>query len=120
MTNSVRGIVSQEIDGERLEFCLSANEWCELEDEFGKKTDEILKEFGTMAENEQLDMRLLRSIFRAAVSYSKQNITLQEAGVLMRSLGLVESAALIGTVIVASMPEVKASPAGKPKRAAAR
>ncbi|MBP1842010.1 hypothetical protein J2046_000254 [Rhizobium petrolearium] len=119
MTNTVRGIVSHEIDGERLDFCLSANEWCELEDEFGKKTDEILKDFGTMAENEQLDMRLLRSIFRAAVSYSKQNITLQEAGALMRSLGLVESAALIGTVIVASMPEVKAGP-GKPKRAAAR
>ncbi|TDK35198.1 hypothetical protein E2F50_13130 [Rhizobium deserti] len=119
MTNSVRGIITAEIDGERLAFLLSANEWCELEDEFGKTTDVLLKEFGEMAEQEHLDMRIMRSFFRAAVSDAKPGITMREAGRLMQIHGLVESARLIGEVIVASMPEVK-SDAGKPKATAGR
>ncbi|MGO6999015.1 hypothetical protein [Rhizobium leguminosarum] len=112
MTNNVRGVLTQEIDGETYTLCLSANEWCDLEEEHGKSTVQILKAFQEMASKEDLDMRFLRSIFRAALSYGKPGITYAEAGRLMQACGLVEAATLVGRVAMLSLPEEK--PTGKP------
>lgn len=122
MTNTIRGTVSREIDGERYNFRLSANEWCELEDEFGKRTDELLKEFFAMVGAAQLDMRILRSYFRAAMSSDGGSVSHADAGRLMAAMGLTDAAALLGEVIVLSMPEHKPEPkggavTGKPARA---
>jgi hypothetical protein len=113
MTNQARGIISAVIDGNPLELRIATNEWCDLEDEHGKTTDELANGFQNMAAAEKLDMRMLRSFFRAAASYSKPGITHDEAGELMTKHGLVESALLIGRVIITSMPEVKTQ-VGKP------
>ncbi|MBY5689342.1 hypothetical protein [Rhizobium leguminosarum] len=114
MTNAVRGIVTAEIDGKTVTLCLSANQWCDLEEEHGKSTRHILGRFEEMAAEEDLDMRFLRSLFRAALSYSQPDVTLEQAGAIMQACGLVEAAKLVGQAAVLSMPEVKGT-AGKPK-----
>lgn len=119
MTNSVRGVLTAEIDGKTVELCLAANEWCELEDEFGKTTGDILKDFVAMTEKEDLDMRFIRSMFRAALSYSSPEITHRDAGSIMQRHGIPECATLLGKAIMLSMPEDKGENAGKSKRTAA-
>lgn len=119
MTNIARGIVSLPYNGENLQLRIATNEWCELEDEFGKGTDEIATDFEVMVTSGKLKMGLLRSFFRAALAASRPGITHEEAGEIMSNIGLVEAGEVIGKVIIASMPEVKA-PAGKPKAAQRR
>lgn len=119
MTNQTRGIISLPYNGENLQLRIAANEWCELEDEHGKGTDDILAQFGAMLDSKKLDMRFLRSFFRAALSGAKPNITHEEAGAVMTDIGLVKAGEVIGKVIAASMPEVK-DPVGKPKAAGRR
>lgn len=109
MTNQVRGVVSAEIGGKRYKLRLSANEWCELEDEFGQTTDEILKWFFEDLNAGRLKMKVLRIIFRACLSGSHPDITLEEAGSIMADNGLVESAKMIGEAIMLSMPKPDAS-----------
>jgi hypothetical protein len=120
MGNAIRGTVTCEIDGERLELLLATNEWCELEDEFGKTTDEILAEFFKDTEAQKLKMQFLRRLFLAALSSSKPEMTLEEAGTIMTRLGLVEAATLLGRTIVASLPKAEAAPAGAPGKPKAR
>lgn len=121
MSNEIRGTVTCEIDGERLDLLLSTNEWCNLEDELGKTTDEILKMFFDMVSAQKLEMRLLRTLFRAALSSAKPGITTVEAGLLMTKMGLVEASAQLAKTIVASLPKVEAAEdgantgVGKPK-----
>lgn len=116
MTNKVRGIITATIEGESLNLRISTNEWCELEDEFGQSTTQLLKRFNEMVASEALDMRFLRSFFRASLLGAKPDITHEAAGALMSAHGLIEAAQLTGRVIVASMPEVKEAPPGKPKK----
>lgn len=104
MSNVIKGTITCEIDGERLELLLATNEWCELEDELGKNTQQILSEFFAMAQIGALNMRLMRSLFRAALSQVKPGISLIQAGEIMSRIGLVEAAPLLGKVILASMP----------------
>lgn len=119
MSNQTRGIVSLPYNGENLQLRIATNEWCELEDEFEKGTDEIAGDFQAMVTTGKLKMGLLRSFFRAALSGSKPNITHEEAGAIMTDIGLVKAGEVIGKVIVASMPEVK-EPTGKSKAATRR
>jgi hypothetical protein len=118
MTNQTRGIISLPFNGENLQLRIATNEWCELEDEHGKSTDEVAAEFFEMAQSAKLKMHLLRSFFRAALSGARPGITHGEAGAIMTEIGLVQAAEVIGKVIIASMPEVKEP--GKPKAAARR
>lgn len=113
MTNQIRGVISEEILGERLALRLSANEWCELEDEHGKSTDEILKDFVTMVQDGNLRVTLLRSLFRASLAMAKPGITLDEAGNLMAEIGLPEAGRIVGEVIKAALPEAEAGPPTK-------
>lgn len=119
MTNTARGIISLPHNGENLQLRIATNEWCELEDEFGKPTGEIATDFETMVAAGKLKMGLLRSFFRAALSGTRPDITHEEAGAIMTDVGLVKAAEIIGRVILASMPEAK-EPAGKPKAAPRR
>lgn len=114
MTNQIRGVVSEDILGERLALRLSANEWCELEDEHGKTTDEILKEFFGMVQSGNLRLTLLRSLFRASLSMAKPGITHAAAGDIMAEIGLVDVGRIVGEVIVASLPKVEPGAAGAP------
>lgn len=126
MTNQIRGVISEEILGERLALRLSANEWCELEDEHGKSTDEILKDFFGMVQDGNLRLNMLRSLFRAALSMAKPGITHAAAGDIMAEIGLVDAGRIVGDVIVASLPKVepastkgapgKRKPPAKPRR----
>lgn len=127
MSNPVRGFVSENLGGKRINLRLSANEWCELEDEFGKTTDTILKDFYADIGAGTLKMKVIRSLFRAALSASDPGITDEAAGEMMAEHGLVQSATLLGHVIAASMPQVEVAPQpgngvapGKPKRSRAR
>lgn len=115
MTNQIRGVVTREIGGKRLEFALAANEWCELEAEFGRKTSELMAEFFGTVERSELDMRSLRSFFRAALSYSDKTVTHEDAGAMMQDMGLVEAAKLVAEVILASMPKADEAAPGKAK-----
>jgi hypothetical protein len=120
MGNQMRGTVSHEIGGERLELLLATNEWCDLEEELGKTTQEILTEFFAMAAKGDLNMRFMRSLFRAALSQARPSITLEQAGAIMSDIGLVATAPLLGKVILASMPRQEEAPPGKlkaPRRA---
>lgn len=119
MTNQTRGIISLPFNGENLQLRIATNEWCELEDEFGKGTDEIAKQFFEMAKASQLKMGLLRSFFRAALSGAKPGVTHEEAGSIMTEIGLVPAAEVIGKVIIASMPEAQET-TGKPTAARRR
>jgi hypothetical protein len=119
MTNQARGIISLPYQGKNLQLRIATNEWCELEDEFGKGTDEIAGDFQAMVTSGKLKMGLLRSFFRAALSGDMPDITHEQAGAIMTDIGLVEAGSVIGKVIVASMPEVK-EPPGKPKAARRR
>lgn len=114
MTNQIRGVISEEILGERLNLRLAANEWCELEDEYGKSTDEILKDFFGMVESGKLRIGMLRSMFRASLSGVKPGITSEEAGNIMAEMELAEVGRIVGKVIVASLPEVKPAPKEAP------
>lgn len=105
MANQYKGEVSAEIDGTTYTLRIATNEWCELEDEFDKPTTEIVKDFFDMVTSGTLRMKTLRSYFRAALSGSMQDIDHQSAGTIMSNMGLVDAAALLGRVIVASMPD---------------
>lgn len=122
MTNTARGVVSREINGETINFRIATNEWCELEDEFGKTTDEILKDFFAGVQQGSLTMKNLRKFFRAALSSSRPGLTEKEAGEVMSDLGLADAGVLLGEVILASMPQAEeGKPApGKPARSARR
>lgn len=119
MTNNVRGVVTQEIDGKNYGFRLGANEWCELEDDLGKSTSDVVKDLEAMARSAQVNLKLFRSIFRAALSYSEPDITLREAGDLMESYGMENAGLLVVRIVEAGMPKAEAKgSAGKPRRAA--
>jgi len=117
MGNAVKGTVSREIDGQTVEFTLGANEWCELESELGKKTGAILKDLAVVAQTEEVDFHLFRHLFRAALSYSRPDATLRDAGTMMSKLGLEASGLLIAEIVQAGMPSVSGAP-GKRKAAA--
>ncbi|MGG7518841.1 GTA-gp10 family protein [Allorhizobium undicola] len=117
MSNSVRGIVTREINGERYEFRLAANEWCELEAEFGQTTGEILQQFSAEGEAGKFNMSRLRSLFRAALLRGQPSVTIQEAGDLISEIGIPAAGALIVDVVKASMPQQEDGGAGKPKAA---
>jgi hypothetical protein len=110
MANKHKGEVSAEIAGTAYTLRIATNEWCELEDEFGKPTTVIVKDFFDMVTEGTLRMRTIRSFFRAALIGQQPDITHEEAGAIMSDMGLVESAGLLGQVIVASMPEVEEKP----------
>ncbi|MBB4185824.1 hypothetical protein GGE07_002474 [Sinorhizobium terangae] len=121
MTNNVRGVVTQEIDGKAYGFRLGANEWCELEDDLGKGTSAIVKDIEIMARSNDVDMRLFRSIFRAALSYSEPEATARDAGDLMEKMGMESAGLLVVKIIQAGMPKVEAKGGrGKPQRAVRR
>lgn len=105
MANENRGEVSAVIDGKTLTFRLATNEWCELEDEHGKTTGAIIDDLSAMMMSGKLDMRFIRSLFKAALSGQKPDISDKEAGDLMNRLGLVETGSLIGRVVRASLPD---------------
>lgn len=105
MANQHKGEVSAEIAGATYTLRIATNEWCELEDEFDKPTTEIVKDFFDMVTSGTLRMKTLRSYFRAALSGSMQDVDHQQAGTIMSNMGLVDAAALLGRVIVASMPD---------------
>lgn len=120
MGNKHRGVVSAEIGGETVNLRLATNEWAELEEELGKSTGAILRQFQEMAADEDLNMRFLRTVFRAALSYSKPDVTHREAGEMMTEHGLPETAALVGKAIMASMPEQEEGKGNPPKAAAGK
>lgn len=105
MSNPVKGTVTHEIDGKTVDLMLSMNEWCELEDELGMKTTDILKRFQMAADAEELDMRFFRSLFRAMLSSALPDITHRDAGRHAAEMGMVEAFELLGKVIMASMPD---------------
>ena len=109
MANQHKGEVSAEIAGTIYTLRIATNEWCELEDEFDKPTTEIVKDFFDMVTSGTLRMKTMRSYFRAALSGSMQDIDHQQAGTIMSNMGLVDAAALLGKVIVASMPDADES-----------
>ncbi|UUP19505.1 hypothetical protein [Nitratireductor thuwali] len=123
MANRHKGEVSAKIDGTEYTLRIATNEWCMLEDEFDKTTDEILNEFYQTLAAGKLRMHFIRKLFRAALIGQKPEITLEEAGSIMSDLGLVEAGALLGKVVTASMPDVKEDDAAKarpPKAAKAK
>ncbi|WP_322990885.1 hypothetical protein [Hoeflea sp.] len=105
MANKQKGEVSAKIAGTDYTLRIATNEWCELEDEFGKPTTEIVTDFFEMVSAGSLRMKMLRSFFRAAMIGTKPDITHEEAGAIMSAMGLVEAGGLLGRVIVASMPD---------------
>lgn len=112
MGNFHRGQVSETIGGNTYVFRIATNEWCELEDEHGKTTDELITEFFELVSAGKLKMSYLRSFFRAALLGTHPEITHQEAGEIMSDIGLVEAGGLLGRIISASIPEpeTKANP----------
>lgn len=118
MANSQRGEVSATIRDETYILRIATNEWCSLEDEHGKNTDELISGFFQMIAAGKLNMALVRSFFRASLAGSRPDITHQEAGTIMSEIGLVEAGALLGKVIAASMPEPDQDATGNPPKAA--
>lgn len=115
MSNSKRGEIGYEIDGERHILRISTNEWCALEDLHDKPTNELLAEFMTSLQAERLNMRFVRSFFWAAMLGENPDATEKDAGVVMSDLGLTEAAGLLGRAIAASMPDAKEGNENPPK-----
>jgi hypothetical protein len=121
MANKHKGEVSAEIAGTAYTFMLGSNEWCQLEEEYDKTTDEIMADFYAMVESGKVRMKTLRAFFRVSLTFHHPDITHEDAGRLMDKHGLAESAGLIGRVIMAGMPEDDAEANVKPRpRKAAR
>lgn len=118
MGNLHRGQVSETIGGVVYVFRIATNEWCELEDEHDKTTDELIAEFFSLVSAGRLKMSYLRSFFRAALVGSRPDITHHEAGVIMSDMGLVEAGGLLGRVISASIPDVDGDDTANPPKAA--
>ncbi len=118
MGNLNRGEVSAQIDGTEYVLRIATNEWCHLEAEFGKSTDEIIADFIAMLSANKLKIGFLRSLFRASLIGRKPDITKEQTGELMSALGLVEAGGLLAQVIKASMPEESEGAATNPRKAA--
>lgn len=118
MANLHRGQVSETIGGEDYVFRIATNEWCELEDEHDKTTDELISEFFRLVSAGRLKMTYLRSFFRAALVGTRPDLTHAEAGEIMSNMGLVEAGALLGKVIAASIPDVDEDATANPPKAA--
>lgn len=119
MANMHRGEVSETIGGETYVFRIATNEWCELEDEHGKTTDELIAEFFQLVSVGKLKMTYLRSFFRAALVGTRAGISHRDAGEIMSDMGLVEAGALLGKVISASIPDPEPADTENPPKAAA-
>lgn len=120
MANRQKGAVSFEHEGETYTLRMATNEWCELEEEHGATTDELVKRFEKMAHEQRLDMRYLRSFFRAALAGERDGITLKEAGAIMTGLGLDVAAQKLGEAIQAGLPdEPESDGEARPPKAAA-
>ena len=118
MGNINRGQVSETIGGTPYVFRIATNEWCDLEDEHGKTTDELIAEFFDLVSAGRLKMAYLRSFFRAALVGSMPQITHHEAGEIMSNMGLVEAGGLLGRIIAASIPDVDGDAPENPQKAA--
>lgn len=118
MGNLNRGEVSAQIAGTEYILRIATNEWCHLEAELAKSTDEIIADFVAMLSANKLKMGLLRSLFRASLIGRNPGITKDEAGELMSAIGLVEAGNLLAQVIKSSMPEEGGGAAPRPPRAA--
>lgn len=105
MPNLKRGEVGFDLDGERYILRLATNEWCALEEEHGKTTDELIADFMGQLQAERLNMRFIRSFFHAALIGSKPEATADDAGAIMSDMGMVEAAQKLALAIQASMPE---------------
>lgn len=126
MSNPVKGTVSATIDDKAVSLSMGMNEWCELEDELGVDTSDILARFQGMAEAEKIEMRFFRSLFRAMLSSAHPDVTHAEAGKVAARMGMVGAFELLGRVLMASMPEADETgegadkQPGKPNRKARR
>lgn len=118
MGNMNRGEVSAQIAGTEYILRIATNEWCHLETEFGMSTDEIIADFIGMLSANRLRMAFLRSLFRAALIGRMPDITKDQAGDLMSTIGLIEAGNLLAQVIKASMPEEsEGGPTARPPKA---
>lgn len=116
MANPYRGEVSAKLGDATITLKMTANSWCELEDDLGKSSDEIQSEFFAMVKSGRASMKLMRSYFRACLLHSHQGISLEDAGNIMTELGLLNAAELLGRAIAQSMPAAEeAKPANPPR-----
>ena len=109
MSNMVRGIVTIEIGGKNFTCRLGVNEWCSLEDELNLSTEEIQAKLRDDTQSGKTSFKLLRSVFRAAALPFHPDLSTANAGDLMNEVGVIEAVHLIGKIMVASMPESKAT-----------
>ncbi|WP_180901940.1 hypothetical protein [Martelella soudanensis] len=116
MSNPVKGTVTHEIDGETVELMLGMNEWCELEEELGMETTAILRRFQAMADEEKIDMKFFRVLFRGMLSSASPEVTHKDAGRIAATMGLINAFRLLGEVIMASIPSDAEGDDKQPKK----
>lgn len=104
MANPHRGEVAFDLAGEQYTLRIATNEWCALEEEHGELTTDLLVRFQAMVSNNRLDMRFVRSFFKAALEHCRPGISLEDAGEIMTGLSLVEAAKKLGQAIALSLP----------------
>ena len=83
MANKVRGQISADFEGEKINLLLSTNAICELEDAADLPIDEFLDKF---SEGRKPRMKDLRLLFWALMLGERPKATVEDAGALIDGL----------------------------------
>ncbi|MEJ6397042.1 hypothetical protein [Yoonia sp. 208BN28-4] len=120
MGNAAKGVVSVEVEGEKLDLCLDMNAICEIEDLYAMDIQTFMKLIDQGAKTERLSLKDLRALLWASMLRSDPKATLVSAGNVAQALGsdLVE---VIGKLIAESglfdAPDDGAAAVGNGKKA---
>lgn len=108
------------VDGVTYKLRFSINAMIAFEQVTGKKVSDlgdILQDMG----KRDVDVVLLRNLFHGVLHDYHPEITLDEAGLMMSDIGIMEAAELVVQVMFLAFPEAKKGVArGKPRRATPR
>ena len=103
MTTS-RGAVSFEADGKTYTLSYSVNALIELEEAMGMSAMQIP---GLFRDGSGIQLKHIRLLFWAGLRDHHADVTIAEAGEMMRAVGLNKAAQLIGKAFMGAFPEAE-------------
>lgn len=108
MANPLKGEVPITIGGTSYVLKLSYNALCDVEQSMGQKAPEIIREVGTGS------WTAARALFCAALRHSKPDLTLEQAGELIQSMGMKASTEALTNAFTAAFGEKEEGPENPP------
>lgn len=105
MSNKVRGKVALQSGDATYELSFSVNALCSLEDATGLSSQEVFAQLGEQIDNDKLQMRLVRKIFKCALIDAIPDIDEKIAGEIMDKATIKVAVQKLTEAIISAHPE---------------